>query len=80
MKAMKVSHDDALVEYGQGLISIRIAGCHGSPEQATRLINAIPVDAIDRGIARKLVQDWDQFREKVERKTYNGTRISVDRL
>ena len=80
MKAMKVANEDARVEYGPEYIRVKITGFHGSPEQATQLIDEIPVDPIDRGVARKLVQDWDQFREPIARQTYIGTRVSVDRL
>lgn len=80
MKAMKMADHDSQIEYGPDHIRVRITGHHGSPEQAIRLINEIPVNPIDRGIAKELVQDWDQYREPIERRTYVGTRISVDRL
>lgn len=88
MKAVKVTHEDALVEYGQGQIGIRITGCHGSAEQATQLIEQITnarhinarINPIDSNVARKMIEDWDRHRERVEKTSYTGTRISVDRM
>lgn len=84
MKAMKVANEDARVEYGPEYIRVKITGFHGSPEQAIRLIQEVSdagrIHPIDTKSAKKMVGEWDAYRERVESQTYTGTRISVDRL
>lgn len=84
MKSMKVANEEARIEYGPEHIRVRITGFHGSPEQAIRLIDEISdagrIHPIDKKSAKKMVGEWDAYREPMEKTSYTGTRISVDRM
>lgn len=84
MKSMKVANEDARVEYSPEHIRVRITGFHGSPEQAIRLIEEISdagrIHPIDTRSVKKMVGEWDAYREPMEKTTYVGTRVSVDRM
>ena len=81
---MRVTHHDAQVECGPDYIRIAMTGDYGSAKQARRLIDKVAdagnIYPIDRGFARLMIQDWDEYREHDDRLTINGTRISVNRL
>lgn len=79
-----VNTRDALVEYGQGHIHIRLTGKRSAASQARRLIDEVAdigdIKPVDLGFAREMVRVWQDFGECQQVTTYAGTRISVDRL
>lgn len=85
METYHVNTRDALVEYGQGLISIRMTtGKRNAASQARRLLDEVAdsgdIKHVDLGFAREMVRVWQDFGECQQVTTYAGTHISVDRL
>lgn len=82
-KSGTISAYDARIDYGPDHIHITITGDHGSPDLARQLIDEVTddghINSTDRGIARRMIRDWDCYREPDECWTVTGTHINVGR-